>query len=204
MDISDSLQKLFLEKRPKYFLIRKYCSSHLFTSLFWNLILRNLFIIFRRPLWACRSCSRDLQQRAGPGLQHSQRIRGSQSGRSRLKESVYKYNNNNWSFVDSLFFSNYQRRINRKVSKRDECFFDWQRLTFDKWSLLIQLQGRDVPVNVKVKKSGGFEATVDVDGETRVLDIDDNFTLSDSVIDSRINGQNAAIIQLVTIRRTLN
>jgi hypothetical protein len=57
---------------------------------------------------------------------------------------------------------------------------------------------------VKVKKSGGFEATVDVDGETRVLDIDDNFTLSDSVIDSRINGQNAAIIQLVTIRRTLN
>jgi hypothetical protein len=57
---------------------------------------------------------------------------------------------------------------------------------------------------VKVKKSGGFEVTVDVDGETRVLDIDDNFTLSDSVIDSRINGQNAAIIQLVTIRRTLN
>ena len=121
-----------------------------------------------------------------------------------LKKVSINIINNNWSFVDSLFLSNYQRRINRKVSKRDECFFDWQRLTFDKWSLLIQLQGRDVPVNVKVKKSGGFEATVDVDGETRVLDIDDNFTLSDSVIDSRINGQNAAIIQLVTIRRTLN
>ena len=74
----------------------------------------------------------------------------------------------------------------------------FQRLKFDKWSMLVQVKGLDVTVDVLIKKDGNFRVSVATPEEKRVLEVENNFTLADSVIDAKIDGKSCAVIQLVT------
>ena len=65
--------------------------------------------------------------------------------------------------------------------------------------MLVQVKGLDVSVDVLIKKDGTFNVTVQTPDEKKVLQIEDNFTLADSVIDAKIDGESGAVIQLVTI-----
>jgi hypothetical protein len=44
---------------------------------------------------------------------------------------------------------------------------------------------------------GDFEASLDVNGEKKVVVVKDNFTLADSCIDAVIDGHKSHVIQLV-------
>jgi propionyl-CoA carboxylase alpha chain len=72
-----------------------------------------------------------------------------------------------------------------------------QRRTVKNWDLLINIKGRDVKVSVKTLAGGDFEASLDVDGEKKVVVVKDNFTLADSCIDAIIDGHKSHVIQLI-------
>lgn len=63
----------------------------------------------------------------------------------------------------------------------------------------MKVKGVDVPVTLKASKDGGYEASIDLNGETKVHHIKDNFTLADSYIDAVIDGENKSVVQLVII-----
>jgi hypothetical protein len=64
---------------------------------------------------------------------------------------------------------------------------------------LVNIKGTDVNVGMRVKKCGNFEAVVEVDGVKRVMEVDNNFSLADSVIDSVIDGKKSSVSQLVRL-----
>ena len=51
--------------------------------------------------------------------------------------------------------------------------------------------------SVKVLPGGDFEASLDVDGEKKVVVVKNNFTLADSCIDAVIDGNKSHVVQLV-------
>jgi len=45
------------------------------------------------------------------------------------------------------------------------------------WQLLVKIRGKDVNVELKKGKHGDFLSTIQVDGETKTMSIEDNFSL---------------------------
>ena len=70
--------------------------------------------------------------------------------------------------------------------------------------MLVKVKDMDVTVDVSLTKEGNFSLTVAMPDETQVLEVENNFTLADLVIDAKIDGKSCAIIQLVTFQFSSN